>query len=83
MSKYVFARITGTVQGRAGTLRVREGSVWYADHPLVKEHPDLFSVDPPEVFPRGWTPPEPKVDRVVEQATAAPGEKRGVKRTNA
>ena len=54
---------------------VHAGTAWYADHPLVVHNPDAFSDDPTEVLPRGWKP-----DPVVEQATAAPGEKRTARR---
>jgi hypothetical protein len=65
---YVFARDTVSVRepGSKYPTSVHRGSVWHAECPMVKAHPDLFSVDPPEVHPRGWAP--------VEQATAAPGE---------
>jgi len=43
---------------------LKEGDLIEADHPLVRKHPDLF-IAPHLRFPR------------VEQATAAPGQKRG------
>lgn len=50
-----------------GYFDVRRGDLFEADHPLVKKHPHLFG--PLQVrYP---------VQRAVEQATAAPGEKRG------
>jgi hypothetical protein len=52
---------------------VRKGTVWHAESQMVLDHPDLFSDDPSEVFPRNWSPP-------VEQATAAPGEVRDTAR---
>lgn len=51
------------------TFDVRGGDLFEIDHPLVVKHPDMFG--PPKLrFP---------VNRSgrVEQATAAPGEKRG------
>ena len=45
-----------------------------SDHPVVKEHPELFSDSPTwAMSPRGMV-------EVVEQATAAPGEKRRTRR---
>jgi hypothetical protein len=68
---YVFAADTVSVRepGSKYPTIVHKGEVWHADCPMVQAHPALFSPDPPEVHPRGWSPP-------VEQATAAPGEKR-------
>jgi hypothetical protein len=71
MSKYKFALATTSV--RAFQLQVRRGEAWHADHPLVVANPDLFGDDPPDVLPRRWEPE-------VEQATAAPGEKRTSRR---
>lgn len=47
-----------------------EGELFYSDDPLVLEHPQYFAA--PKV--RGSIVDTP----IVEQATAAPGEKRGV-----
>lgn len=52
-------------------FRLHRGEVWDADDPLVGEHPGMFSSQP--VIARvsrgqGW--------EIVEQATAAPGERR-------
>jgi hypothetical protein len=75
---YVFARDTASVRepGSKYPTTVHKGTAWHADCPMVVEHPDLFSPDPPEVHPRGWKPAP------VEQATAAPGEKRTVRRAD-
>lgn len=60
-----------------GQKYVQEGSHWPADDPLVTAHPDLFSTDPaPGLMFTRQPVPEP----VVEQATAAPGERRQVRR---
>jgi len=66
--KYVFALSDATII-RGKRYHLRRGAAWHPDHPLVAEFPDSFSDEPPEVFPIGWEPP-------VEQATAAPGERR-------
>lgn len=75
-SRYVFARDTASVRepGSKYPTTVHRGTAWHADAPLVLAHPTLFSSDPPEVLPRGWVPTR------VEQATAAPGEKRASRR---
>ncbi len=54
------------------TLHLVANTVWRADDPFVKAHPGLFADSPERVeTSRGV------VSRGVEQATAAPGEKRG------
>lgn len=57
--------------GSRGTEKVTEGEAWDASHPVVVANPGLFADRPLKV--RG-------VQTVVEQATAAPGEKRRVGR---
>lgn len=49
-------------------ISLRQGEAWDASDPLVKLHPKMFSSD------------EGGARRTVEQATAAPGEKRNVRR---
>ena len=73
--KYVFARDTCAVRepGSKYPTTVHKGTVWHANCPMVRSHPDLFSADPPEVLPRGWQAP-------VEQASASPGERRNARR---
>lgn len=60
--------------GVAGQLT--EGDLWDADDPVVREHPDWFSDDLEPIIRRSV----PKVESPVEQATAAPGEKRPTRR---
>lgn len=62
-----------------GLVFVEKGSHWPADDPVVKAAPSLFSTDPRygmrySVEPAGFADPP------VEQATAAPGEKRSTRR---
>jgi len=75
--KYVFASATTSVRepGSKYPTTIHQGTVWHADAPIVRAHPKLFTADPPEVLPRGWVPE-------VEQATAAPGEKRMIRRAD-
>ena len=54
------------------TMHLTANTVWRADDPFVKAHPDLFADTPERIeTSRGV------VVRGVEQATAAPGERRG------
>lgn len=62
-----------------GRVMVRVGSHWPADDPVVVAQPSLFSPDPSYGLNRSGPAPEPPA-RPVEQATAAPGEKRTVRR---
>jgi hypothetical protein len=79
MSRYVFAvceNVSCRVDGQPVT--VKRGETRHADDPVVKAYPDFFS-DTPVIVARfpGW---QPAADREVEQATAAPGEKRRARR---
>lgn len=70
MSRTVRALASGIVNNTALGLRtvVHEGELFEANDPLVKEHPWMFE----------------KITRdTVEQATAAPGEKRTTRRVEA
>ena len=58
----------GAVDGE--TLRITKGELFETNHPAVKKWPELFG---PVTFPHPTRRSEP----VIEQATAAPGEKRG------
>lgn len=61
----VVALVSGWLGLKGESVRVLEGEVFAKDDPLVKTYPKLFG-------------PQPRSQRVaVEQATAAPGEKRG------
>lgn len=86
MSKpnYVIALDTVSVRepGSKYPTTVKAGSYWWADCPMVRDNPGLFADAPPEhaILPRNWKPSY--TERPVEQATAAPGEKRSTKRAN-
>ena len=54
------------------------GQHWPADDPVVRDHPGLFSDDPR--YGLAASVPVPERDLPVEQATAAPGEKRTIRR---
>lgn len=73
MGKTVFATFSTWV---TPTVHINRGEAWDSDDPVVRSHPDWFT-DSPDEFARrtadaGAQAPEP----VVEQATAAPGERR-------
>lgn len=56
------------------TIRITRGELWDSDDQLVQAHPDWFTDDPESVgLLRRSGPP---ATRVVETATAGPGEKR-------
>ena len=59
----VFARLSASVED----VIIREGEAWASDDPFVERHPDYFTAEPPRL--RRTVAP-------VEQATAAPGERR-------
>lgn len=65
------------------TVYVRDGDLWAHDDLVVVSHPDWFTPIPTTTgtAASGVTPAEPAAQRdeaPVEQATAAPGEKRAI-----
>ena len=79
--EFVYPKYDAYVAVGDGSSRmVRVGEHWPADDPVVKARPDVFSPDPR--YGAQWTgPPPPELaDAPVEAATAAPGEKRNVRR---
>ena len=86
MADVVFALSTCTMVDPSSGLKVRlsEGEAWWASDPFVKHNSHMFSAVPPLVRGVRESKPEPakKVEApVVEQATAAPGVKRQVKKS--
>lgn len=74
--RYVYAAAScaaSTVEGL--NLSLTQDEAWDADDPFVKHRPDLFTDEP--TYPRRTVAP---VEPTVEQATAAPGERRNVRR---
>lgn len=61
-----------------GRVKVIKGSHWPADDPIVLAHQDLFSGD--ARYGLMYTVQPDGYDAPVEQATAAPGEKRNTRR---
>lgn len=78
MSKLVFVKKSVSTFVDGARVRIVEGDVWAADDPVVKARPELFADEPEKVHRSIETAARP---RGVEQATAAPGERRAVKRT--
>jgi hypothetical protein len=72
--KVVYATTNTTVTREGGVgITIHAGQHWPANDPVVKDYPDLFSDDPRN----GLRVSAPLAeDAPVEQATAAPGEKR-------
>lgn len=63
-----------------GRVRVVKGSHWAADDPAVEARPELFSDDPR--WGMQYTSEPDGYDAPVETASAAPGERRSVRRTS-
>lgn len=75
--KIKYAAFTGSIAHAGMRIQVRQGEAWDADSTLVKDNPGSFTDTPVGVRTFGPT----GVESVpVEQATAAPGEKRTTKR---
>lgn len=71
MASIVVAQETVHVSHAGQRWRITRGDAWDATDPLVKAFPDLFASDARVVH---------RSERGVEQATAAPGEKRKTRR---
>lgn len=72
--QYVYAAAPCVAYVNGLRIQLETDDVWDADDPVVKARPDLFRATPVKV---NRTVP---VSPPVEQATAAPGEKRGARR---
>lgn len=75
--KIVFATVDCIVAHAGQRVRLAPGEAWDAEDSLVRAHPEMFSETP--AFARR-TDGSGVVAAVVEQATKAPGERRGVLR---
>jgi hypothetical protein len=71
---FKFCRASAVIGWKGQTIYLHANSVWRADDLLVKAHPEFFA-DAPEVVETS----SGAEYRGVEQATAAPGERRGGK----
>jgi hypothetical protein len=67
------------------TVQIERGEIWDADDPVVASHPDWFT-DDPTAFARRSAADVYNADNAhsgrVEQATAVPGEKRALSKTD-
>jgi hypothetical protein len=70
MPGFVIARFTAHV---GENIRLVQGQLWHADDVLVRDHPEWFDADLTN-YALGTAAP-------VEQATAAPGERRTTTKT--
>ncbi len=68
---FKFCTTSAVVGWKGQTLRLTANTVWPASDPFVVAHPEMFA-DAPEVVESSTG----AVYRGIEQATAAPGEKR-------
>lgn len=78
-SVIVVAVTSGTVRLDGQSIAIRKGEAWNAQSPVVREHPDMFSSDPQRAL-GGELGAASDVERPVEQATRAPGERSGARR---
>jgi len=67
MDKVRYAIDTVVVQVLGNPVTLHAGETWAADDPVVVEHPSLFAAKPSVVR---------RTVQRVEQATAAPGQRR-------
>lgn len=72
-----FAQITCVTSVDGTLVNLTAGEAWDPTDPVVKAHPDLFADQPP--FLRRFTGGLVQ-SYVVEEASAAPGERRTTKR---
>jgi hypothetical protein len=74
----VYAKTSATLAHAGQRVRVNAGEPWDRDDPLVKQYSEMFVESVSAVRttqdPRGYR------EYTVERATAAPGEKRAVRR---
>lgn len=73
MATIVVAATTANVTHRGQRVHIEAGTAWDGGDSLVKAFPDMFTTDS-RMLRRTDDP-------VVEQATAAPGERRGTRRS--
>ena len=74
MANLVYPKLTGWVGVPPHPRFLNANEPWAADDPFVTDNPEFFSPDP-QIKPRR-SAPVTRDESQVEQATAAPGEKR-------
>lgn len=67
MGDFVLSKVNAIVAVNGRQFRLRENEPWAADDPVVQAFPSYFTRTPERVR---------RSEPVVEEATAAPGEKR-------
>jgi hypothetical protein len=72
----VFAQASLSAGSPVDRVRLKAGEPWWADDPFVLAHPEMFAPLPDVRVIRG----QKMTGSTVEQATAAPGERRGIRR---
>lgn len=72
--KIVYAKANSNVFAAGIPVSISVGQHWRADDPVVKAYPEMFTDD--ARYGLSSTVPVPADEPAVEQATAAPGEKR-------
>lgn len=81
MSEFVYAVFSTWV---TPTVQVQRGEIWDASDPVVKSHPDWFTSDPSAFVRRSdmqmVSANSSSASAPVETTSAAPGEKRVIKR---
>jgi len=75
----VYAKDYVRIHSGHGVRTFVPGSHWPADDPYVLANPGQFSTDPR--YHLAFSEPRPEYFGDVEQATAAPGERRNTRRT--
>lgn len=74
MPTIVFSRTTGVTHWEGRRIQLAQDDPWNAEDPFVRAHPEHFASRPLRIFGAAG------LDVDVEQATAAPGEKRTTRR---
>lgn len=73
----VYAKYSAAIATPGGGQAVIQGGThWPADDPLVQANPGVFTADPRYGLNWYGEPPPEMAEPPVEQATAAPGERR-------
>lgn len=79
--RVVYAVTTASLSMPSGeSFIVRAGTHWPEDDPIVVSHPGVFSPDARYGLSYSGEPPAEMAEPPVEQATAAPGERRNTRR---
>ena len=72
----VYAKADQGIGHNGQIFTLRKGDPWDGDDPVVLAHPEAFADVPPDDVVKHSVPRAHRAPAGVEQATAAPGEKR-------